>query len=228
MAEPGRNDVLAAAEELERRDGEQAAAVAKIADLARRTDELRLRSEELQSRLASIPDELAGLAPFEHEARASRIRLAAELAEAEHRAAAGKDADAAARAVADAGRNLDAADERIARLVAQSEALRDEERCAREEASSVERDALVVAGELASAPRVAAAGVSGPAHGLEGVAEWAKRAHAALLVVRSGLEGERERTVREAAELGSSVLGEPVVLGSVATIRRRLQRELAS
>ncbi len=228
MAEPGRNDVLAAAEELERRDGEQAAAVAQIADLARRTDELRLRSEELQSRLASIPDELAGLAPLEQEARGRRDRLAAEAAEAEQRAAAGKDADAAARAVADAGRNLEAADERIARLAAQSEALRDEERRAREEASRVERDTRVLAAELACAPRVAAAGVIGPTRGLEGVAEWAKRTHAALLVARSGLEGERERTVREAAELGSSVLGEPVVLGSVATIRRRLQRELTS
>jgi len=49
---------------------------------------------------------------------------------------------------------------------------------------------------------------------------------AALFVVRGQREGERERLVREANELGGSVLGEQVAGASVALVRRRLEEAL--
>jgi hypothetical protein len=66
-----------------------------------------------------------------------------------------------------------------------------------------------------------------PGPGIAGVLEWAASAHAAVLVVRSGLETERERVVREANELASSVLGEPLYATSVAAVRRRLEGRLS-
>ena len=62
-----------------------------------------------------------------------------------------------------------------------------------------------------------------PGPGIEGVLEWAARAHAAVFVARSGLETERERVVREANELAASVLGEPLYATSVALVRQRLE-----
>jgi hypothetical protein len=47
-----------------------------------------------------------------------------------------------------------------------------------------------------------------------------------VLVARGGLETERERIVREANELASSVLGEPLYTASVAVVRRRLEEQL--
>jgi hypothetical protein len=50
--------------------------------------------------------------------------------------------------------------------------------------------------------------------------------HAALFVVKGGLETERERVVREAGELGAAVLEEPPVGASVSLVRRRVEDAL--
>jgi hypothetical protein len=65
-----------------------------------------------------------------------------------------------------------------------------------------------------------------PGSSLEGLADWGARVRAALFVVTGGLETERDRVVREAGELGASVLGEPPVGASVAVVRRRLEDAL--
>ena len=52
--------------------------------------------------------------------------------------------------------------------------------------------------------------VEPPRPGLAGALDWTSRARAAVFVVRSGLEQERERIVREAEELGVALLGEQV------------------
>ena len=56
---------------------------------------------------------------------------------------------------------------------------------------------------------------------------WFEWAQSTLLVTRTTLEAERDLIVREAAELLTSALGEPVGPGSVGRLRQRLQRELA-
>jgi hypothetical protein len=45
-----------------------------------------------------------------------------------------------------------------------------------------------------------------------------------LLLVRAGLAAEREAVVREANELGSSLLGEPLGATTVARVRERVAR----
>jgi hypothetical protein len=72
--------------------------------------------------------------------------------------------------------------------------------------------------------RVSRAGLESAAPGLDGIDEWGSRVAAALLVVRSGLDTERERLVREANELAASVLGDRDVGTSVALVRARLER----
>ena len=75
---------------------------------------------------------------------------------------------------------------------------------------------------LAATPRTTA--VPAPAPGLEALVGWTSRARAALFVTAGGLETERERVVREAAELGAAVLGEPTAATSVRLVRERVER----
>jgi hypothetical protein len=58
------------------------------------------------------------------------------------------------------------------------------------------------------------------------VAEWGTRARAALLVARSQLASERDAVVRQANELGASVLGEPLPALSAGEIARRVEGTL--
>ncbi len=79
---------------------------------------------------------------------------------------------------------------------------------------------------MAGLERVSASGRDVPGDTLGELPGWAARVRAALFVVRGQLEGERERVVREANELGASVLGDPVTGASVALVRRRLEQTL--
>jgi chromosome segregation ATPase len=229
-----RIDVLATAEELERRDEELAVALARLAALGDRVEGLRRRAVELRERLAQIPDELGRLEAAAEHARAQQREAAEAVADAERLLA---EAEAKSRSETDQAielsrgalarrrRDLEAAEDVLALHAGRREALLAEERGAHDETARLEQEARDVAAELASEPRVAQAASEPPRAGLDGVSEWAERAVAALLVVRSGRETEYERTLREAVELASVALGEPVA-GSVATIRRRLENEL--
>ena len=92
---------------------------------------------------------------------------------------------------------------------------------------ALEDEARALSRRLAEVPRISQAGLEPPEPGLAGLDEWASRVAAALLVVRSGLETERERLIREANELAASVLGDPDVGTSVALARARLERARA-
>ena len=81
-------------------------------------------------------------------------------------------------------------------------------RAVEEERGRVDVDALTAAGRLAALERVHA--VEPPEPGLAGALDWSSRARGAVFVVRGGLEQERERIVREAEELGATLLGEQV------------------
>jgi hypothetical protein len=88
----------------------------------------------------------------------------------------------------------------------------------------LEADAAAAAHELQAVPRLAPEAARPPAPGLDGVVAWGGRARAALLLVRAGLAAEREAVVREANELGSSLLGEPLGATTVARVRERVAR----
>ena len=89
---------------------------------------------------------------------------------------------------------------------------------------ALEEEARALSRRLAEVPRISRTGLEPPEPGLAGVDEWASRVAAALLVVRSGLDTERERLIREANELAASVLGDQDVGTSVALARARLER----
>ena len=88
----------------------------------------------------------------------------------------------------------------------------------------IEEEARALSRRLAEVPRISRTGLEPPEPGLAGVDEWASRVAGALLVVRSGLETERERLIREANELAASVLGDQGAGTSVALARARLER----
>jgi hypothetical protein len=76
-------------------------------------------------------------------------------------------------------------------------------------------------------PRVSDSGRTPPGETLPELVAWADRVGAALLVVRGVLVAERERLLREAGELGTAALGEPVYGASVSMVRRRIEERAA-
>jgi chromosome segregation ATPase len=227
---------LTLAVELERRDSEQAQALDAVAGLERRVEALRERAREFRGLLETLPGELGQLERAEAEARDRRSAAVQLVTEAERRlessqrdgARKGDEVDAARRDVERERAILAAADAAVHAVTTRREYLLEQERSAFAEIGRLEAEARELARELTASPHVSPAVGTEPETGLEGVLVWAERAHAALLVGRANLERERDRTLREASELASSALGEPVAVASVATIRRRLERELGA
>ena len=58
------------------------------------------------------------------------------------------------------------------------------------------------------------------------MAAWVDTAQAALLVAHSQAAAERDAVIRQANELGSAVLGEPLGSASVAVLTRRVEQAL--
>lgn len=96
------------------------------------------------------------------------------------------------------------------------------------EVPELEQRTAGLARELAGRPRLAREAGQEPAPGLDGIIEWSSRARAALAVARSTLAAERDAGIREANELGSVVLGEPLVASSAALVAKRVEERLGS
>ena len=226
--------LLELAAELETRDRDLAERIARAGDLLARTDTVRERARALAEALASLPAEREALARAgadaeQQWAEAATALVEAErtLAEAQGRRRGGGEAHAQAeRAVVRARESLADAEARRERAAAQQLALEQAERERRAEAESLADEGRALAGLLRELPRVSAAGRAEPGSSLDELADWGARVHAALFVVKGGLETERERVVREAGELGAAVLEEPPVGASVSLVRRRLEDAL--
>lgn len=226
-------DPLALVEELERRDREIAGALARITELGGRVEALRARAADLEAFFERLPRErdylAAALAEAEQERAAAREaleaaeRALAELGESPRRSP--EDVEAAREQVERAAAATVEAEDKLARLRTRRVALDEQADASRAEVAVLEGEALRLAGELRAVPRLSSAGGEDPGPGLAGIAGWAGRAAAALLVVRGGLERERDAAVREANELAASALGEPLLAGGVAAVRERLERE---
>ena len=213
---------LAYARELEQRDAEVASRIESVQRIGRAADELRARAEALAREAARLPEDRERVAAAAAEAERALASARARLVEAQN---VTDEVDEAGRLrLAHATSELRAAEGRHGRLVARAVALASDEDRLRREADELRGAAGRLAGELGSEPRIAAA-ASPPAE-LEAMAEWATRAHAAVLVARSGLESERDRIVREANELASSVLGQALQATSAASARGQLERAL--
>jgi hypothetical protein len=227
MDTAGVDPSLAYALELERRDETAAALLATLTALDRRIGEVRARAERVAAFRKRLPADRAhletALAEVERQLVAARDAFA-RAGEAVGRARSEDARTTARRHEAHAASDLRTTEERRDRLAARREELAAEAAAAEVEDAALDSAARDLASELESAPRVARP--EPPTPGVEGVLEWAARAHAAVFVAGSGLETERERVVREANELAASALGEPLYATSVALVRQRLEERL--
>lgn len=229
-----RSTFLALAAELEERDERIAAEIEELAGLDRRAAALKESAGAIRTFRERLPSERAHLdqalvEPESDLAGARESLAAAAQALAELEAKRRPDAErlaTARRAVAHARDDLGAAESVLARVQARRAALEAEALRLEAEAPGLEADAHQLAAALRALPRVSRSGGLDAEPGLDGLLEWASRAHAALLVARSGLETERERTVREANELGVAALGEDLGATRVSLVRERLERAL--
>lgn len=223
---------LALLHELERADEAVAAELAEADELSAEVDGLRARALELEAFLARLPEERAlasdAIAEAQRaldEAGAGAKLAADEVARAETTADADRLAEArrfelrARDSLQMAQRRLESALGRTAELDAQADA-------AQRESASLESRSAELAAALLARPRVSGEAVAAPGPGPAGVAEWGTRTRAALLVARSQLASEREAVVRQANELGASVLGEELPPLGTAAVAERVQREL--
>ena len=138
----------------------------------------------------------------------------------------GEDRGGAGGQAGDRWPQSDAADT-VARMRERVAALAGDEVALTAEADGLAVEARQVAGEVAEVPRLSDSGRSAPGTSLAEIDEWGARAHAALFVVRGGLESEREKVVLEANALAAAALGEQTGGASVALVRRRLEESLA-
>ncbi len=234
MRDDRTTDLLALAHELERRDADVAARLDAVVAMLRRVDALRQSARRVKADVEAIPGEIEQVEQGERDAQARDMQARRELAEAERRLEevgrsrrAGEEAKAgaeramrrAAIGAADAAASVARMRNRLGELAGDAIALR-------AEGEGLAVEAHDVARAVADVPRLSDSGRAAPGASLDELEEWGARAHAALFVVRGGLESERERIVLEANALAAVALGEPAGGASVALVRRRMEQSL--
>ena len=226
--------LLALVRELERQDADVAARIDIVAGLLARVDAVRAGSRRVRGALEALPHAIAVAEQSERDAVAREADSRAELVAAERRLdEVGHARRASDEAKIEAERVMrratvaakDAADT-VARMRERVEALTGEGVSLSAEADGLAVEAQHVAGEVAEVPRLSDSGRVAPGPSLADIDEWGGRAHAALFVVRGGLESERDRVVVEANALAAVAFGEQAGGASVALVRRRLEESL--
>jgi chromosome segregation ATPase len=225
---------LELARRLEDDDERLAAVLDEVGVLEREVAALRERANALARFVASAPERLTAADDTIDEARRELERRRDQMARAEAElASAGRSRDerrlaSAQRALERARDSLTAGERRLERATAARAEL--EGRVAEADVVVVpqlEEQSRALSERVAAVPRISATGVAPPDSGLDGIDDWASRVAAALFVVRSGLETERDHLIREANELAASVLGDSAADTSVALVRARVERALA-
>jgi hypothetical protein len=227
--------LLALVHELDRQDVDVAARIETVAGLLGRVDAVRADARRILAELEALPDAVAVAEQGERDAVARESAARAELVEAERRLeqvnSARRSSDEAKTEAARALRraSVAAADaaETVARMRERIESLARDEIALQAEADGLAVEARHIAAEVSDVPRLSDSGRTVPGASLTEIDEWGARAHAALFVVRGGLEGEREKVVLEANALAAAALGEQAGGASVALVRRRLEESLA-
>ncbi len=222
--------LLEMAKELEVADERLAVAIVEVGALDAEVAATGARAADLDRFLAGLPAERSRLDDAAPDAEQARQRRRAELEAAERELAEaeqkrkGERMAAARRAVVRTRDALSSAERRLGRAMDAQSGLERRARLAEAETPELLAQSRDLAARVRRVPRISPHAGDDPAAGLSGVVQWAAGSHAALFVVRSALETERERVVREANELGASALGEALAATSVALVRRRLER----
>jgi len=231
MADSRAAEFLQLARDLEQRDFELSARIDGVSMLLREVDGLRERATSVRDGLREIPGEIH---QAEVDERDARVREADALEELEVAERAHDETHRSKKASADAKERADraliraevaAADATTAVMRARYrlEDVVREEAVIQSEAEGLEVEARELARTVADEPRLSESGRTAPGSTLAGIEEWAARAHAALFVVRGGLETERERLVVEANALAAVLLGDYGGGASVSLVRQRIE-----
>ena len=226
--------LLALVRELEQQDVDVAVRIDTVVALLVRVDALRAGARRVLDALAAMPEAVAaaeqslrGALAREQLARAERERAEQRLEETSGGWRASEEAKAeAARAVGRATVAATDAADTVMRMRGRVAALAADEVSLRAEGDGLAVDAKHVSQEVAEVPRLSGSGRTAPGASLAEIDEWGARAHAALFVVRGGLESEREKIVLEAYALEAAALGEQSGGANVALVRRRLEESL--
>jgi chromosome segregation ATPase len=209
---------LADVRRLAERDRELAAALAEIRAHADEVEAVRSRAAEIEAFFGSYSDEETRRRTETGEAQAELDRRLAEHERAAAEIEAARDDEERA-----------AAQRRAARAADRVEAERKRLAQAHDAEVELERTATTLPQELESlearARRVSdVASPSGPRE----LAAWASDARAHLFVQAGRLETERERVIREASELGTMLLGEPLYGATAEQVQQRVEATAAS
>ncbi len=195
--------------ELEREDEELGAQLTGLDGLAHEVEEIGARTTVLLDRLSRLPGERTAAAEVcaaaEHEVEVRRTEHERILAVSyRDEAEARRDEVRARDLLHSSERTAEAAKATVLHLAG--------------EADEVAREAQ----ELAT--RANDADVDPPADAtLEAIAAWATETRATLFVRRAQVAAQREAAIRQANELGSALLGEPLVAQSAALVARRVE-----
>ena len=231
------SDLVTHARELERRDADVAARIDVVADVQHSVDELRDAAGRVRAGLEAIPDEIEHAELAERNALEREAAALSELADAERqleeiagsrRRVLPTPPPAASRRYGEQPSRPPTQPPPRSRLRERHEAVIGKGVALRAEAEALVAEAQEVAQRVFEVPRLSDSGRTEPGTSLSEIEEWGARAHAALFVVRGGLEREREQVVREANELAAAALGEQLAGASVALVRRRLEESVGS
>jgi chromosome segregation ATPase len=228
------DEALAFLRELEAADETLSAAEGELAELGAEVERVRLRAADLEKFLSRLPVEWEQLQTEQAGAdqqAARALRAKDEASESLADAERGRSADAVAEARRAVIRTQDAlrmADRHVSGLDAESAALEGADADAIREAAELDAQARQLVAEFRQHPRLTEQAASDPLPGLPGIVEWGSAARAALFVARGGLSSEREAVIRQANELGSKLLGEPLLAAKPATVLRRVEELTAA
>jgi chromosome segregation ATPase len=208
---------------LEELDARLAAETAGLRDLAAVVDEVRGRAKTIEAFFAAYPQEEARRRAASAEARddLARRRSEEERAHAALEAARSDEERAAAsRAHARAREHVALAEARLARTLEAEAELERTAASSTREIPALEERARRVSAEVPDLPREPT--------GLRELVEWASAARAHFFVAIGPLDAQRERVIREAAELGTALLGEPVYGSTPEQVRKRVEAAVRS
>jgi hypothetical protein len=224
---------LAILEDLERGEEEVAAELAEIDELSAVSEQVRLGAHDLVDFFARLPDERETAAREIEEGARALEEARAVFANAEQELAAAEKARdqevlAAARRFHLRTRDaLHLAERRARGAEDQAAELEGAAMAAEEHGKELNARARDLAGALGRRPRVTVETAVPPDGGPQQIAEWGTQVRAALLVARGQVAAERDALVRQANELASNVVGEPVAAMSAAGAADLLRRSLS-
>jgi chromosome segregation ATPase len=210
---------LAEVRRLAARDAELATEAARLRDLGDTAEAIRARAEAIDSFFSAYAAEESRRRSAMAEARTDLDARRAELSRAREELAAARSEDqrvtgeAAVRRATD---HVSVAEARVVRSAEEEAELEREAERLPQELGELEKRAAEVAAALPDLPS--------PEPGA--LPEWASSVRAHVFVAAGQLDAQRERLIREANELGTMLVGEPLYGATTSQVQARVEAGL--